>query len=279
MAASVLEVDELRVAFRGHRNDVSTVVNGVSFELGAEVLGVVGESGSGKSTVGRAIMGLLPQTARVGAERLVFSGQDLLAMPPAARARLRGCAMAMILQDPRHALHPTIMVGEQIAEACRLHLGLDRAAARHAAKERLADVAISDPDRVARLYPHQVSGGMGQRAMIAMMLVGNPRLLIADEPTSALDVSVRQGILDLLCGLVKDRGISLMLISHDINVVRRTCDRVLVMYRGRLVETLARGELASPRHPYTQGLVAALPSLRAPRPRLPVLDHNPEWAG
>jgi peptide/nickel transport system ATP-binding protein len=273
----VLDVEDLHVEYAG-AEVASAAVDGVTFRLGGERLGIVGESGSGKSTVGRALIGLLPPGARMTAKRLIFAGDDLLSMTAKARAGLHGRAIGMILQDPRHALHPTMTVGAQIAEACRLHLARGSVAALREAEERLSEVAIDDPVRVAKLYPHEISGGMGQRVMIAMMLVGSPRLLIADEPTSALDVTVRQGILDLLDRLVRTRGISLILISHDINVIRRTCDRVLVMYRGRVVEALGRGELSAPRHPYTRGLIAAMPQLGHRRSRLPVLARDPGWA-
>jgi peptide/nickel transport system ATP-binding protein len=272
----VLDVEGLCVNFRGAAGEVQAVRD-VSLRLGVERLGVVGESGSGKSTLGRAIIGLLPPAARVQATRLDLDGASLLRMSPAARARLRGSRISMILQDPRHALHPTMTVGAQVAEACRLHRGLTREAAARSALERLAEMRIDDPARVARLYPHEVSGGMGQRVMIAMMLVGQPRLVIADEPTSALDVTVRQGVLDLLQSQVRERGIALLLISHDINMVRKSCDRVLVMYRGRIVEHLGKGELSTPRHPYTCGLVASLPRLTRLRSRLPALAREASW--
>ena len=271
----MLDVRDLRISY-----GQVPVVRGVSFALGREKLGIVGESGAGKSTVGRAVMRLLPPGARVAAERMRFEDTDLLTAPEARMEKLRGRRVGLVMQDPRYALNPVIPVGEQIAEAWRLHHP-GRAAAREARDRTLAmlqSVQIRDPARVARLYPHEVSGGMGQRVAVAMALIAGPALLIADEPTSALDVTVRLEVLSLLDALIAERGLSLMFISHDLNLVRRFCDRVLIMYAGRVVETLPAAALDRAEHPYTRGLLASLPSIHRPLPRLPVLRRDPAWA-
>lgn len=273
MNAPLLEVDDLRV----HYGD-TPVVHGVSFTLGREKLALVGESGSGKTTVGRALLRLLPRQARVTARRLRFDGIDLLDVPPAALSALRGRRLSMILQDPKYSLNPVMDVGAQIGEAVRRGQAMSRAECRGRVEALLERVRIREPQRVAGLYPHQLSGGMGQRVMIAMMLAQRPQLLIADEPTSALDVSVRQEVLALLDELVSQEGLALLFISHDLNLVRRFCDRVLVLYAGRVMESLPAAELAQATHPYTRGLLAALPDLRHRRPQLPVLQRDPAWS-
>jgi len=264
----VLSVKALNVRFG--RGAVPAVSN-VSFDVGRERVGIVGESGSGKSTTGRAIMRLLPPAAIVSAERLDLSGSPLLSKTERQMGALRGKDIALIMQDPRYSLNPVLSIGKQIAEAARLHLGLRKNQAYDAARAMLERVRISDPDRVMALYPHQISGGMGQRVMIAMMLLARPKLVIADEPTSALDVSVRKDVLLLLDELVRENNSGLLLISHDIRMVAAFCERVIVMYAGRIVETLTRLEDA--RHPYTRGLIAALPDPRNPVRRLAVLDR------
>jgi peptide/nickel transport system ATP-binding protein len=274
----LLEVEDLRVAYPRREGGLSEVVRGVSFTLGRERLGIVGESGSGKSQTGRAIMGLSAPNARVTAKTLRFDGIDLLQAAPAARRALRGGRIAMVLQDPKFALDPVMTIGAQIAETLRAHHAITRAEAATRVAAALAEVGIDDPARVARLYPHEVSGGMGQRAMIAMMLIARPELLIADEPTSALDVAVQLQVLGVLDALVRERGMGLIFISHDLRLVATFCDRVLVMYAGRVVEALRASELQHAQHPYTQGLLQCLPRLDAPRHPLPVLDRQPEWA-
>jgi peptide/nickel transport system ATP-binding protein len=255
------------------------VVKGLSFTLGRERLGIVGESGSGKSMTGRALMGLIPAPGRVTADRLEFEGRDLRSLPERDWRSLRGARMSMILQDPKFSLNPVIRIGEQIAEALEVHTDLNAKARRARVLEVLEAVRISDPERVARLYPHEVSGGMGQRVMIAMMVVLEPALMIADEPTSALDVSVREQVLAIMDDLVRRRGMGLMLISHDLNMVARWCDRILVMFNGRVVEDLAAADLHAARHPYTRGLLASLPRLDETRAELPVLDRAALGAG
>jgi peptide/nickel transport system ATP-binding protein len=265
----ILCVRNLSVQFG--RNAIAAVRE-VSFTVGQERLGIVGESGSGKSTTGRAIMRLLPPSAITTADQLDFAGQPLLARSERQMRDLRGKNMALIMQDPRYSLNPVLPIGKQIAEAARLHLGADAKAARAHAQAMLERVRIHDVERVMGLYPHQVSGGMGQRVMIAMMLLARPKLVIADEPTSALDVSVRQDVLKLLDELVLENNSALILISHDIRMVAAFCQRIIVMYQGRVVETLTRLEDAS--HPYTRGLIAALPDPRHPVKRLKVLDRQ-----
>ena len=256
MSASLLEVADLRVGFAG-----GEAVRGVSFALGRERLGIVGESGSGKSLTARAILRLLPQGARLSAARLAFDGVDLLAAPERRMRALRGKRLGLVLQDPRFSLNPAMSLGRQIEEACRAHGGMTRRAAREKALATLEAVRIREPRRVFDLYPHQVSGGMGQRAMIAMMLAPDPDLLIADEPTSALDVTVQQQVLAILDEEVSRRGMALLFISHDLALVGDFCDRVLVMRRGEVVESCAAAALGEARHPYTRGLIAAAPRL------------------
>lgn len=270
---TLLHVENLRVSFPSDHGDIE-VVRGLSFTLGVERLGIVGESGSGKSMTGRAVMGLIPRPGRVDADRLEFDGTDLRGLSERAFRPLRGARMSMVLQDPKFSLNPVIRIGAQIEEALAVHTSLSSGERRARMLDALGAVRIDDPERVARLYPHEVSGGMGQRAMIAMMVVLEPALMIADEPTSALDVSVRGQVLDILDDLVTRRGMGLMLISHDLNMVARWCDRILVMYQGEIVEELGAGELQGAQHPYTRGLLASLPQIAETRDRLPVLDRS-----
>ena len=274
----VLVVDDLCVAFPNRDGGYTEAVRGVSFTLGRERLGIVGESGSGKSQTGRAILGLTAPEGRVTAKRLAFQGTDLMHCSAQQRRALRGGRIAMVLQDPKFSLNPVMTIGEQIVETLRAHSRVSGAEARRAALAALEAVQIDDPVRVYRLYPHEVSGGMGQRAMIAMMLIANPELLIADEPTSALDVTVQLQVLAILDGLVRQRGMGLIFISHDLRLVSTFCDRILVMYAGRVVEEIAAGALAEARHPYTLGLLNCLPKLGDARHPLPTLDRQPEWA-
>jgi len=275
--SALLTVEDLKVSFPT-RTGLVEAVRGVSFTLGRERLGIVGESGSGKSQTGRAIMGLTPGHAQVTAKQLSFDGTDLLSASPKVRRDLRGKRIAMILQDPKYSLNPVMSIGRQIVETLRQHENVSRAEARERALDMLAAVQIRDPKRVYDLYPHEVSGGMGQRAMIAMMLVARPELLIADEPTSALDVTVQLEVLGILDKLVAERGMGLIFVSHDLRLVSSFCDRVIVMYAGRIVEELAASELANAKHPYTQGLLNCMPAIGSDRHPLPVLDRKPEWA-
>ncbi len=272
-----VEIEDLHIGFPSP-SGFRPAVRGVALTMETEKLAIVGESGSGKSLTARAIIGLTPRGAVVRARKLLFDGLDILGASPRALAAIRGRRAGLILQDPKFALNPVMKAGEQIAEPLRLHKGLSRKEARAAAAELLAQVQIRDPHAVADRYPHELSGGMGQRVMIAMMLAGDPELLIADEPTSALDATVQAEILRLIETLVAKRGMGLILISHDLPLVAHFCDRVLVMYAGRVVETLPAADLVRTRHPYTQGLLACLPSLDHPRRRLPVLVRDPSWA-
>lgn len=257
---ATLEVAGLRVAYTSLRGPVAAV-EGVDFTVGHERVALVGESGSGKSTVGRAVLRLLPASAHVTAERMTFDGIDLLDCDERSMRRVRGGRIGMILQDPRHALNPVMTVGRQIVESYRAHGGIGGREARRRALEMLASVRIRDPERVFAAYPHQLSGGMGQRAMIAMVLAAGPDLLIADEPTSALDVTVRHSVLGILDDLVIARGMGLLIITHDLNLVATFCDRALVMREGRIVEALPASGLGEARHPYTRALLAAAPAL------------------
>jgi len=236
-----------------------------------EVLAIVGESGSGKSVAMLAAMGLLPPAATVSADRMAFDGADLLSMSADQRRRLSGKAMAMIFQEPMASLNPCFTVGFQIGEALKVHLGLKRAERERRVVELLSEVGIADAERRARAWPHQLSGGMNQRVMIAMALACRPKLLIADEPTTALDVTIQAQILDLLMRLARESGMGLVLVTHDMGVVAETADRVIVQYAGREMETNAARELfADPHHPYTAALLAALPE-RASGRRLPAI--------
>lgn len=274
---ALLTVEDLRVRFPT-RTGIIEAVRGVSFTLGRERLGIVGESGSGKSQTGRAIMGLTPKHAEVTAKTLNFDGIDLLSASPRTRRKLRGKRISMILQDPKYSLDPVMTIGRQIVETLRTHESVGKAEARDRAIAMLAAVQIRNPERVFGLYPHEVSGGMGQRAMIAMMLVTGPELLIADEPTSALDVTVQLDVLGILDRLVTDRGMGLIFISHDLRLVSSFCDRVIVMYAGRIVEQLKASDLSRAEHPYTRGLLNCMPKIGENRHPLPVLDRKPEWA-
>lgn len=274
---TLLEVDDLRVTFPT-RTGMVEAVRGVSFSLGRERLGIVGESGSGKSQTGRAIMGLTPPQARISANKLTFDGIDLLGISPRQRRALRGNRIAMILQDPKYSLDPVMSIGRQIVETLRTHEKVGKAEARERALAMLEAVQIRDPKRVFDLHPHEVSGGMGQRAMIAMMLIAGPEMMIADEPTSALDVTVQLDVLGILDRLVAERGMGLVFISHDLRLVSSFCDRVIVMYAGKVVEQLKASELSQAQHPYTRGLLNCMPKIGADRHPLPVLDRKPEWA-
>ncbi|WP_213769757.1 ABC transporter ATP-binding protein [Enterobacter hormaechei] len=268
----MLDVRDLHVDFI-NGGAVTHAVRGVSFQLGREKLAIVGESGSGKSTVGRALLRLHPAKAQIRAARMQFGDVDLQAVSEAQMRGIRGKRISMIMQDPKYSLNPVVCVGDQIAEAWLTHHPGRKAEAKARVLEMLDVVRIRQPERVY----HEISGGQGQRIMIAMMLIADPELVIADEPTSALDVSVRLQVLGLLDDLVQSRGLGLIFISHDINLVRSFCDRVLVMYAGRVVESIAAKDLHNARHPYTQGLISALPEINHRRPTLPVLQRQASW--
>jgi dipeptide transport system ATP-binding protein len=267
----LLEIRNLSVSF-ATRSGAFKAVDGVDLTVdNNEVLAIVGESGSGKSVAMLALMGLLPQTAEVSADRMAFEGRDLLAMNDATRRKIAGKDLAMIFQEPMSSLNPCFTVGFQIGEALQTHLGLGRAARKKRVVALLEEVGIADPVRRASAFPHQLSGGMSQRIMIAMALACRPKLLIADEPTTALDVTVQAQILELLLSLRRSNGMGLVLITHDMGVVAETADRVIVQYAGQPVETNATGALfEDPHHPYTAALLAALPE-RATQRRLPAI--------
>jgi peptide/nickel transport system ATP-binding protein len=263
----LLRVEDLSVEFvrRGHR--ATQAVDGVTFEIRpGEHVGLVGESGSGKSVTSLAIMGLLPRRGvRVGGS-VRYGGAELIGMSHSRLNHLRGRDIAMVFQDPMTSLNPVVRVGVQIVEAVRRHHGVDKREARDRAEDLLRKVGIPDPGRRLREYPHQLSGGMRQRVLIAIALAGDPRLLIADEPTTALDVTIQAQVLEVLKHLVADTGAALLMITHDLGVVAGLCDRVNVMYSGRIVEASERDTLfARPRHPYTGGLLHSIPRLDAPR--------------
>ena len=274
---SLLSVRNLRVTFHTESGPVEAV-RGVSFDLGRERLGIVGESGSGKTITGRSVLRLIRPPGRIEADAMTFDGQDILNATEAQMRALRGSRMTMVMQDPKYSLNPVMKVGAQLMEGLRQRDHLGRAAAHAKAVAALDAVQIRDPDRVMEAYPHELSGGMGQRVMIAMMLIPNPDLLIADEPTSALDVTVQAEVLAILDALVRDRGMGLIFISHDLRLVARFCDRVLVMYKGRVVEEIAARDLMQARHPYTRGLLNCLPRIGGARGPLPGLDRNAAWA-
>jgi len=274
--APLLDVENLWVRFRT-RTGVFDAVRGLSFTLGRERLGIVGESGSGKSMTGRAVLRLIRPPGMIEADRLDMHGEDILGLPEKRMRKLRGGRISMIMQDPKFSLNPVMTVGQQLIEALRAHEPVSRREARARALATLDEVAIRDPERVLGLYPHEVSGGMGQRIMIAMMLLPDPEILVADEPTSALDVSVQLQVLDIIDKLVRDRGMGLMFISHDLNLVAKFCDRIMIMYAGRIVETCKASELARAQHPYTLGLLNSVPDLEHPRDRLEVLQRDPAW--
>ena len=277
MTAPLLTVEGLTVTFPTPRGPVD-VVRDISFALGRERLGIVGESGSGKSMTGRSILKLIRAPGKVTAKKLEFDGIDLLKQSERQMRAVRGARISMVMQDPKFSLNPVITVKEQIAEALRTHRKLPGRDLHARVIAMLESVRISDPERVARLYPHELSGGMGQRVMIAMMLIPEPDILIADEPTSALDVSVQAQVLDIMDELVKRKGMGLIFISHDLNLVASYCDRILVMNAGRIVEECRAGELMNATHPYTRALISAVPRLDETREELPVLDRS-AWAG
>jgi peptide/nickel transport system ATP-binding protein len=276
-AAPLLQVEDLRVRFRT-RTGVVEAVRGISFNVGRERLGIVGESGSGKTMTGRAILRLIRAPGFVEARRISLDGVDLLPLSERRMRGIRGERIAMIMQDPRFSLNPVMRIGRQLVEALQAHSRAPAREARQRALAMLEAVQIRDPERVFRAYAHELSGGMGQRVMIAMMLIPSPDLLIADEPTSALDVTVRGQVLGIMDALVRERGMGLILISHDLNLVATFCDRVLVMYAGRIVEELEAGRLAEARHPYTRGLLNCLPRIGGGKAPLPVLDRDAAWS-
>ncbi|GLS85535.1 ABC transporter ATP-binding protein [Cypionkella aquatica] len=274
---SLLTVKNLRVTFDTEAGRVEAV-RGVSFDLGRERLGIVGESGSGKTMTGRSVLRLIRPPGKIEADEMTFDGIDLMRASETQMRALRGPRIAMVMQDPKYSLNPVMKVGAQLTEGLRQRDRLSKPEAYAKAIDALNAVQIRDPARVMEAYPHELSGGMGQRVMIAMMLIPNPDLLIADEPTSALDVTVQAEVLSILDNLVKTRGMGLIFISHDLRLVARFCDRVLVMYKGKVVEELAAKDLMQAKHPYTQGLLNCLPRIGGSRAPLPSLDRDASWA-
>ncbi len=268
---SLLEIRNLTVSFATAVGPFKAV-DGVDLDVDpGEVVAIVGESGSGKSVAMLAVMGLLPKTATVTADRLAFGGEDLFAVSPRRRRALIGKDMAMIFQEPMSSLNPCFSVGFQIGESLKTHLGMDRAAQRHRSIELLQEVGIPEPERRLSAFPHQLSGGMSQRVMIAIAIACRPKLLIADEPTTALDVTIQAQILDLLLSLQTETGMGLVLITHSMGVVAETAHRVVVQYAGQQVERQpVRGLFGTPHHPYTVALLDALPD-RATGDRLPAI--------
>jgi len=266
---ALLDIQQLRIEF-GTEAIPFTAVDGLDLQLEqGEVVGIVGESGSGKSVTSLALMGLIDYPGRVKAERMEFDGRDLLHMPQRERRSLLGKDIAMIFQDPMTSLNPSFTVAFQLMETLRVHQGGSKVELRTRALELLRQVNIPDPERRLDAYPHQLSGGMSQRVMVAIAIACNPRLLIADEPTTALDVTVQAQMLELLLQLQRERGMALMLITHDLSVVAQTAQRVVVMYAGQVVETGTVPEIFNaPQHPYTQALLAALPEHNIGRARL-----------
>ena len=274
MTRPLLSVENLSVTFNTPKGIVEAV-RGVSFDVGQERLGIVGESGSGKSQTGRAILGLTP--GKIDADRIEFDGINLRDAPDRILRDIRGRRISMIMQDPRYSLNPVMTVGWQIAEAYRVHTNASRRDAKRRALDMLKTVRIREPQKVYGLYPHQVSGGMGQRIMIAMMLIPGPDLIIADEPTSALDVTVQLQILAILDDMVRDGGMGLILISHDLQLVSSFCDRIVVMYGGQIMEVLDSGNLDQAKHPYTRGMLNCLPDIDKQQEILPVLQRDGAW--
>ncbi len=273
---NILDVENLWVKFPT-RSGMFDAVRGISFSLGKERLGIVGESGSGKSMTGRAILRLIRKPGIVTADHIRLEGNDIMAMSERQMRDVRGQRISMVMQDPKFSLNPVMTVGDQIMEAYALHANASKAETKRKAMEMLEAVSIRDPERVFRAYPHEMSGGMGQRIMIAMMLIPGPEILIADEPTSALDVSVQTQVLGIIDRLVQERGMGLIFISHDLSLVTSFCDRVLIMYAGRIVEICQADKLHEAQHPYTRGLLNSLPRLDEPSKRLEVLKRDPAW--
>lgn len=270
----LLEIKNLNVTFPSVHGAVHAVRN-ISFKMGHEKVAIVGESGSGKSQTGRAILGLSP--GNISAEKLIFDGVDLQGLSPRDYREIRGKRISMVMQDPKYSLNPVMTVGKQMIEACQIQMKVSKKQALNRCMEMLEAVRIRNPQRVFNTYPHEISGGMGQRIMIAMMLLSSPDLLIADEPTSALDVTVQLQVLAIMDDLVQERGMGLILISHDLPLVATFCDRILVMYAGRIVEELEASKLEQAQHPYTKGLLSCLPNNAIKGQPLATLQRQDSW--
>jgi ABC-type dipeptide/oligopeptide/nickel transport system ATPase component len=259
----LLEIQDLEIAFPGSEPRLEPIIRGVSLAVGhGEIVGLVGESGSGKTMTSLAVLGLVPPPGKVAKGRILLEGQDLLTLPPRELRKVRGGRIAMVFQEPATAFNPVYTLGFQIAEAVRAHRKVSRQEALNEAARLLDRVALADARRRLGDYPHQLSGGQRQRVMIAMALAGGPDLLLADEPTTALDVTLQAQILELLEEIRRDLGLAVLLITHDLGVVAETCDRVVVMRHGQVVEEAGVVELfRAPAHPYTRELLASLPRL------------------
>lgn len=268
-----LIIEDLTITYPTAKGPVD-VVKSLSFSMGAERVGIVGESGSGKSMTARAILGLVRHPGQVKAKQLSFNGVDLLKQTESSWRNVRGKEIGLVLQDPKFTLNPVMIIGKQIAEAGLLHKLFKPAQAKDRVMELLHTVGVDNPERVYNAYPHELSGGIGQRVMIAAMFIASPQLLIADEPTSALDVMIRGQVLEMMDKEIRRRGMGLLMISHDLNMVANFCDRVLVMYHGKLVESCQASDLFKSTHPYTRGLLNCLPSGKNPGEHLPVLNRN-----
>jgi peptide/nickel transport system ATP-binding protein len=268
---ALLSVSHLSVRFEDHKRSYA-ILPDLSFDVGSECVGLVGESGSGKSLTARAILGLLERPLVARAAHLRLGEVDLQRCSKSEWNRLRGSRLSLMLQDPRHSLNPVLRVGHQLDLALRVHQRLPAAGRRERIAYLLDAVGLTQLQRVLTAYPHQLSGGMGQRVVLAMMLLNDPEILIADEPTSALDVALREQVMELILGLVRTRRMGLLLISHDLQMVSRIADRALVMYRGRIVDQGPAAELARSSHPYTRALWASRPSGRTYGAELPVFD-------
>ncbi len=273
--APLLQVEQLRVEFPT-RHGTLVAVDGISFSIAqGEVLGVVGESGAGKSITGAAIIGLIDPPGRISSGRILLGDRRIDNLPPDALRRVRGREIGAVFQDPLTSLNPLYTVGRQLVETISTHLDLSATAARSRALELLTEVGITAPERRIDQYPHQFSGGMRQRIVIALALAGNPRLIIADEPTTALDVSIQAQIIALLKGLCRNHGTAVMLITHDMGVIAETADRVAVMYSGRIVEIgPVRDVIHRAAHPYTSGLMGSIPSIASERDALAQIDGS-----
>lgn len=273
MTDKLLDVANLKISFPSDHGLIP-VVKSISFEVGREIVALVGESGSGKSMTGRAIMGLLPPRAQVTADRLSFETHDLRQMKPAGWRKIRGNGLGLILQDPKYSLNPALRIGQQVEETLLLHTSLNAKERKIKALSMLEKVGLTDAERVYRSYPSELSGGMGQRVMIASMLINAPRLLIADEATSALDHDLQIQVLELLQSLTREMGMGLLLISHDLQQVARFADRVLVMRNGEIIDRLAAADLSKSQNAYTSALWNARPSAATYGTRLPVLERE-----
>ena len=272
----LLDIQNLRISFATSQGRTEAV-RGINLRMGRERVAVVGESGSGKSITFRSLLGLLPGSAHITADRFHLKGTSLLNLNARALRAVRGERIGMVVQDPRQGFDPLMTIGKQLIEMLRLHGKVPRARLKTRMLELLDEVHIREPGRVAELYPHQVSGGMAQRAMLAMMLCAEPELLIADEVTSALDAVVRHRMLELIDEQVRLRGMGLVLISHDLDLVAKYADRVIVMYAGRIMEELPASDLAQATHPYTRGLMACRPSLDNLGSPLPTMNREASW--